>query len=371
MNFDLKQKNPTVGLAPMDGVTDMSFRLITKKHGNPDIMFTEFVNVEAICLGSPSVLDKLMYCYYEKPLIAQIYGKTPDFFRECAILICELGFDGIDINMGCPSKSVTKSGSGASLIKQPKLAIQIIDAVMKGVDDFFNYDKRIEDCNYFKPKTINKIRLLKRQIQNFQLPKWFEQNKIKTHISNQKLDKKNVIPISIKTRTGIDKHITQKWLSTLLKQKPNLVTLHGRTLKQSYKGQADWQQIALAKQLAIKLSKQTQIWGNGDVQNKTQALKKCQQYNLDGILIGRASMGNPWCFNKDSAKDNIDNRKKIALEHARLFEYINSHKDKYNFFPMRKHLAWYIKNFGHAKKIRTQLVLSNNSTQVKNILDQI
>src|SRR5262249_17691438 len=121
MNFWQKIEKPIIGLSPMDGVTDASFRFITAKHGGPDVTFTEFVNVETTFFAPQTFIKDLTYDQIERPVVAQIYGHTPEMFYKVAHIVCELGFDGLDINMGCPAKKIAAKGSGAALIRTPEL----------------------------------------------------------------------------------------------------------------------------------------------------------------------------------------------------------------------------------------------------------
>ena len=136
MNFWQKIDKPIIGLSPMDGVTDASFRFITAKHGGPDVTFTEFVNVEAAFHAPHTLMRDLMYSEIERPVVAQIYGHTPELFYKVAHIVCALGFDGLDINMGCPAKKVAAKGSGAALIRTPELARAIIQSARQGIQDW-------------------------------------------------------------------------------------------------------------------------------------------------------------------------------------------------------------------------------------------
>src|SRR5438445_9406597 len=127
---------PIIGLSPMDGVTDPAFRFIVARHGKPDVQVTEFVNVDEVCHGGDSAWSQLQYADIERPVVAQIYGADPDKFYEVAQVVCELGFDGVDINMGCPSKNVSARGCGAALLPNPALAREIIRAVHAVVADW-------------------------------------------------------------------------------------------------------------------------------------------------------------------------------------------------------------------------------------------
>ena len=132
MSFWHQIAQPIIGLSPMDGVTDPAFRFIVARHGKPDVQFTEFINVDEIGYGVESAWHQLRYAEIERPVVAQIYGADPDKFYQMVQVICALGFDGVDINMGCPSKSVSARGCGAALIKTPPLAREIIRAAQAG-----------------------------------------------------------------------------------------------------------------------------------------------------------------------------------------------------------------------------------------------
>lgn len=344
---------PIVGLAPMDGITDQPFRHITKKYGNPDVIYTEFTSVEGVCHGAEKLLKDFDYDQSQRPIVAQIYGKTPEYFRQTAVILCELGFDGIDINMGCPSKNVASSGAGAALIQTPKLAQDIISQTKAGVQDFSN-GKRTRDCQNISQSIWTQIEQRATQIL---------ENKKQRELRYQK-----ELPVSVKTRIGIDKPVTEEWIPVLLEMEPAAIALHGRTLRQAYRGQADWQQIAIAAQLVNQT--ETLILGNGDVSSRLDAAAKAQKYNVDGVLIGRAAFGNPFVFSKQPPTDPIQRTKQliqIALEHAQLYEQTYAPQEKYFFLPMRKHLAWYIKGIPQAKQIRTELMQVTNTHQVEEI----
>lgn len=344
---------PFVGLAPMDGVTDYPFRYIQKKYGQPDVVFTEFTSVEGLCRGASKVITDFLYDQTQRPIVAQIYGVTPNFFRQTAVLLSTLGFDGIDINMGCPSKSVSHGGAGAALIKTPKLAQQIIQATKQGVKDWQEGRKHTE-CPALDESVILAVSQLKKQFS------WMPQNK--------KQSAQESIPISVKTRIGYDSPSIADWIPQLLEVEPAVISVHGRTLRQGYSGQADWGIISQVVKLAQGSG--VLIIGNGDVVSRTDAQEKAQQSGADGVLIGRASFGNPFVFKSEDIVQTQPKLAAIALEHAQLFEKTYQHLDKYSFFPMRKHLGWYIKGVPRAREIRSQLVRSSSSLEVKSILRQ-
>lgn len=362
-NLVTSQRQPFIGLAPMDGISDSAFRQICAKYGQPSVLFTEFVSVDGLCHNAAALLKILRFELSQRPVVAQLFGKTPECFYQAAIAVCELGFDGVDINMGCPAPKVSAHGSGAGLIKSPKLAQQIIEAAKKGVQDWYNGAK-LENCPDFSAQFIQEIKQLAK-LNNQQVSQFSKSgSKISTHI-------RRLIPVSVKTRLGYDHPIVDQWLPTIIEAQPALITLHGRILKQAYKGKADWQAIALAAKLAHQAG--IPLLGNGDIQNYEDAAQHIQQHQVDGVLIGRASFGNPWVFRpaNERIKVNIQQKAKVALEHAKLYELFFSSQEKYSFLPMRKHLAWYIKGIVGAPKVRSQLVQSNNSKDVEKIFNQV
>ena len=336
---------PIIGLSPMDGVTDHPYRFIQKKYGQPDVIYTEFATVEGFCRGAKKVLDSFLYDETQRPIVAQIYGTTPSFFRETAVALCQMGFDGIDINMGCPAKSVAHSGAGASLIKTPTLAKKIFQAVKNGVKDW-QAGQTVENCSDI---TEELVKIIKKRSQ--QLPQKYQQHN-------------RIVPITIKTRIGFDLKVTEKWIEHLLTIKPATIAIHGRTLRQGYSGEADWEEIG--KAVKIAQGSDTIILGNGDVHNRNQALAKIKQYGVNGVLIGRSTFGNPWVFLNQEA--DIYTRAKVAIEHSLLFEKTFKNKENYRFLPMRKHLGWYIKGVAKAAKIRKELMQTKNAEEVKKIL---
>jgi tRNA-dihydrouridine synthase len=334
----------------MDGVSDHPFRHIQKKYGNPQVIYTEFTSVDALCFGDWLSLYNLFYDESQRPIIAQIYGKTPAYFRQVAILLCELGFDGIDLNMGCPAKNVAQKGCGAGLIRTPPLAQSLICAVQSGVQAWQN-GATYADCPdlpaRFAPWVANR-----RQ----SLPPIYQQRR--------------PIPVSVKTRIGYESPAISEWLPWLLETELAAVTLHGRTLKQAYAGQADWSEIGRGAQLARGSG--AFILGNGDVISYADAQQRTACYGLDGVLIGRASFGNPFVFQPtDDLLDNDTRRRlliEIALEHAQLYHQTFSPHPRYWFAPMRKHLGWYVKEIPHARQLRARLMQVKSPGEVEAIL---
>ncbi len=329
---------PIIGLSPMDGVTDAAFRYMSSKHGKPSVVMTEFTNVEGLARGAVSMLEAFKYDEIERPCVAQIYGVEPESFYQVALMVCHLGFDGIDINMGCPANKVARRGSGAGLIRLPDRARQIIHATQKAAQDWAN-GITLEEAE-LRPKVINHLKLMRPEE-----------------------GPRNHLPISVKTRIGYDSPVTEWWIGTLLEEHPANLSLHGRTLKQMYLGQADWDEIAKAARLCRQAG--VTLLGNGDVTSLADARERIEKYGVDGVLIGRATFGNPWLFS--GHEPSIEERFAAAVEHSQLFE--EKHMT-HAFFAMRKHLAWYCRGFDGAKEVRMQLMQANGAEEVRGILEK-
>lgn len=325
----------------MDGVSDAAFRFITSKYGEPDIMYTEFVNVMGLCIAGYNTLKELAYDEIERPVIGQIYGKDPEYFYHAAKIICALGFDGVDINMGCPAKNVTQSGSGAALIKTPDLAREIIAAVKKGVEDWVENG----ELTGINDKTLQAVEA---EVEKHGLT---EKNKV---------DRKS-IPTSVKTRIGYAEPVTESWIQNLDKADPAWIAVHGRTLKQMYTGLADRNELKKAVNSTDKA-----VLINGDLENREVALEAIDETGAFGGLIGRGTFGNPWAFNKVAKEVSFEDRVKVMIEHTEKF--IELSPDPRAFFQMRKHFGWYMKGFDGAKELRIKLLTSSSLVEVKEIL---
>lgn len=305
---------PVVGLSPMDGITDAVFRQIVDIYGKPDIMFTEFIPIDALILHKPSIERMLVFHKTKTTMIAQLFGVEPELFYQAATIVLNKGFNGVDINMGCPDRSIFNHGGGAGLILKPKLAKEIILSVKKAVSD------------------------------------WKEKNKSKKEIT-----------VSVKTRTGYKEHDTKEWVKNLLSVSPDFICLHARTYVQKYSGVADWEQIKIAVDLAKRTK--TKILGNGDVKSREEAREKIKKYKVSGVLIGRAALGNPWIFidKIPTAKERF----KVLMKHCQLFAKTFPELE---FKIMRKHLAWYTKGIFNSALLRNQLMTVNSIQDVKRII---
>ena len=307
---------PIVGLSPMDGVTDAAMRKIVSKYGDPSVIFTEFVSAEGIKAGAVKLLSELIYSEEERPVVAQLFGTDTEAFYISTMVVCALGFDGVDINMGCPSKSVAGRGGGAGLIKKPELAREIVEVVKKGIEDWVG-DVELKDIG-LSEEMVKEVEKMKKE---------------------KGLKKRVEIPVSVKTRIGYEsKEEVEEWMKTVVGFGVAAVSLHGRTFRQMYRGEADWEVIG--KMSKFFKDKETLFLGNGDVKRREDVDEKVKKYGVDGVLIGRAAMGNPFVFKEGNEKLEYKKRLKIAIEHARVYEEIFG-KDW--FLPMRKHLAWYAK----------------------------
>ncbi len=316
-----------VALSPMDGVTDEAFRYTQCQIAKPDLIFTEFVSAEGLAHSAVKLFDTLLYSSEERPIIGQLFGKDPDSFYIAAVILCYLGFDGIDINFGCPAKTVTQHGSGASLIDKPELASKIIKSVQKAVADFSENRVSLKDLK-LKEK-INKI---------------IDRNNKYSGFTGKKIP-----TVSVKTRLGVNANTSNSWIPFLLEHQLDFITLHGRTLKQGYSGQADWLSIAKAAKLAHKSN--TIFFGNGDVLSRSQALDYCEKYGVDGVLIGRAAMGNPWAFSNETP--NLTDKWHAMTLHANNFTRIFPHR---RFDPLRRHFLLYVSGHPQAKQLRQEIV---------------
>jgi tRNA-dihydrouridine synthase B len=346
------KKKLVVGLSPMDGVTDAAMRYMSAKYGSPDLLFTEFVSVDALKHAKEEKsVDRVMRAFIKAsdvgPLeqrpyeIAQVFGHTPELFYQAAIMIATLGFDGMDINMGCPAHKVEEQGSGAGLIRFPETAQEIVRQAKQAMIDFSEGKVTIDDLD-ISPMTRD----------------W-----VKSH--SRSVMQKGILPVSVKTRIGVDRIVVEEWMETLMEVEPANISLHGRTLKQLYQGLADWEAIGRAAEVVH--ARGGHLLGNGDIASLSDLQEKAQQFGVDGGLVGRCAEGNPELFIGND-QPTIEQRKAWMVEHAQVYEKIFGLD---NFMPMRKHLAWYCKGFPGAVEVRSKLMQTNNSEEVAGIIKDI
>lgn len=313
MNFWEKLNKPFFALAPMADVTDAAFRQLITKYGKPDVMWTEFVSADGLMSAGRVVLQRdLAYTEAERPIVAQLFSSHVDKMRGSAKLCAELGFDGIDINMGCPDRSIEKQGAGACMIKTPEVAGQIIQAVKDGIKD---------------------------------------------------AGKK--IPVSVKTRIGYNKNQINEWIPFLLSQDISALTVHARTRREMSDVPARWEHIKEAVLIRNKMGVKTKIIGNGDAIDIEDAKKKIAETRCDGVMLGRAIFGNPWLFTGHIPK--TEEKLKVMVEHTKLFEKLLG--DVKNFAIMKKHYKAYCNGFSGAKELRVKLMETSSSDEVKSIVD--
>jgi tRNA-dihydrouridine synthase len=295
---------PFTALAPMEDVTDTVFRQVVSSVGKPDLFFTEFVSTDGFCSKArDKMIPRLKFLKSEKPIIAQIWGNDPQKFEETAREISKMGFDGVDINMGCPDKNVVKKGAGGGLIGNYVLAEKIIKATKKGAGK---------------------------------------------------------LPVSVKTRIGIKEVVTTDWISFLLKQDLSAIILHGRTVKEMSNIPANWNEIALAVKIRDKINPKTLIIGNGDVKSFSQATEYSKKYGVDGIMIGRGILHNPWVFNPKVDINKVTPKQRLELleKHIKLFK--KTWKNEKNYDILKKFYKAYINDFKGAKSIRIKLMETND-----------
>jgi tRNA-dihydrouridine synthase B len=319
MVFNWKEiKKPYVILAPMAGYTDSSYRRLIKEIAPPVICITELISADGIAYSSRKTLEMLKFDKIERPNILQLFGKNVEHFKEAVKIAEDAGFDGIDINMGCPARKVVGSMHGSALIKTPELAFRIVETCAK----------------------------------------------------NTKL------PLSVKTRLGWEDDSTlDDFVLGLQESGAQMITIHGRTTKQMFLGKADWDPIYRVKQ---KLS--VPVTGNGDIRSADDAVNMVR--NLDGIMVGRATMGNPWLMGeicvalgickKNQTKEkpsDYGSLKKFIIHHLGLS--LETHGPKKGILDMRKYFGFYLKGFPNVSEARSQLVRAENIEEIKKILDGV
>lgn len=316
MNFWQQLKKPFFVLAPMADVTDAAFRRVIAKYGKPDVTWTEFVSADGLIRaheeGKKKLMRDLLYTEAERPIVAQLFSAHPEYMRQAAALCRELGFDGIDINMGCPDKSIEKQGAGAAMIKNPALAREVIRAAKEGAGD---------------------------------------------------------LPVSVKTRIGYNTNELETWLPQILAEEPAAVTIHARTRKEMSKVPARWEHVKRAVEIRNELKSNTLILGNGDVVDLADAEKKAAETGADGIMFGRAIFGNPYLFNPDKKMSDLSlpERFHIMMEHTKLFEELLG--DIKSFAIMKKHYKAYVNGFDGALELRATLMEAENSGEIETILN--
>ncbi len=350
-NFWQQLKKPFFCLAPMADVTDPAFRILIAKYGKPDVMWTEFVSANGLnSKGREALKRDLEYSEAERPIVAQLFSANPENMEAACQLCALLGFDGIDINMGCPDKTIEKQGSGAGMIKTPEIAREIIASAKRGIQ-----------------------------------------------ASGRD------IPLSVKTRVGYNYPDITNWIGMLLSQDIAALTVHARTRKDLSKVPANWDYIKEVVALRDKIAPNTLIIGNGDVVSLEDGKEKAKYSGADGVMVGRALFGNPWFFDPNRAvvatlpkrapwilrklpfiKKFFDTRRgapisnikpitiqerlSVMIEHCEIFE--QKLGDIKSFNIIKKHMKAYVTGFAGAKELRVELMeKANNANDVKKIVE--
>lgn len=343
------KKRPFFCVAPMADVTDPAFRRLVVKYGKPDVLWTEFVSANGLMSEGREMLQRdLAYTEGERPIVAQFFSSNPEKMEGAARLAAELGFDGIDINMGCPDKTIEKQGAGAAMIKTPEIAGAIIAAVKRGI------------------AAAGKD-----------------------------------IPVSVKTRVGYNAVQIDEWIPFLLEQNIAALTVHARTRKELSKVPANWAHIKRVVQLRDRIAPQTLIIGNGDVISLADGRQKANETGCDGVMVGRALFGNPWFFDQSRSVTaalpkkqpvwirktflrrffdtkrkaaqslarpiTIEERLSVLVEHTKLFEELLG--DIKSFSIMKKHFKAYCTGFVGAKELRVKLMDASKALDVEQIVN--
>jgi tRNA-dihydrouridine synthase len=317
---------PLFVLAPMADVTDAAYRKLIAETAKPAVTWTEFVSADGLYhtrelkrmsdAENPLMRD-LLYTEAERPIVAQLFSSKPENMEYAAKLCAELGFDGVDINMGCPDKSIEKQGSGAAMIKTPEVAKAVYEAACRGV-------------------------------------------------AAGAKDSSQPIPVSIKTRIGYNKEAIDEWIPELLSLQLPVLTVHLRTRKEMSKVAAHWELMPKIVELRDKISPDTLIIGNGDVENLEDAQKKVCESGADGAMLGRAIFGNPWLFSGRTAADITEAERLSALAtRAHNLEHITPPK---SFSIFKKHIKAFVSGFDGAAELRAKLFEAENAGQVSEIV---
>lgn len=311
-------KKPVYVLAPMADVTDAAYRRLIAEYGAPDVMWTEFVSADGLYhtrekgglsdSENPLMRD-LIYGDKERPIVAQLFSSKPEMMAYAAKLCAELGFDGVDINMGCPDKSIEKQGAGAGMIKNPENAKAIIRAA-----------------------------------------------------------KESGLPVSVKTRIGYNQETMDTWLPELLSENPAVLTVHLRTRKEMSSVPAHWELMPRVVALRDKYSPETLIFGNGDVKDLADAKLKVEESGCDGVMLGRAIFGNPWLFTGRAIEEIGMEERLEALR--KLTEYFSELTPPKHFHILKKHFKAFIHGWPGAGDLRGRLMETNSREELELVLSE-
>ncbi|ANQ65340.1 tRNA dihydrouridine synthase [Staphylococcus equorum] len=312
-NFWRELPRPFFVLAPMEDVTDVVFRHVVSEAGRPDVFFTEFTNTESFCHpeGVHSVRGRLTFTEDEQPIVAHIWGDKPEHFREMSIGMAEMGFKGIDLNMGCPVPNVATKGKGSGLIQRPETAAEIIQAAKAGG-----------------------------------------------------------LPVSVKTRLGYsDIDEWRDWLTHVFEQDIANLSIHLRTRKEMSKVDAHWELIGEIKKVRDAIAPDTLLTINGDIPNRKTGLELAEKYGIDGVMIGRGIFQNPYAFEKEPKEHTSEELLSLLRLHLNLFDKYTKEEPR-QFKPLRRFFKVYVRGIKGAGELRHQLMSTSTTDDVRTLLDE-
>ncbi|WP_239709644.1 MULTISPECIES: tRNA-dihydrouridine synthase [unclassified Mammaliicoccus] len=312
-NFWSELPRPFFILAPMEDVTDIVFRHVVSEAARPDVFFTEFTNTESFCHpeGIHSVRGRLTFSEDEQPIVAHIWGDKPDHFREMSIGMAEMGFKGIDLNMGCPVANVAGKGKGSGLILRPERAAEIIQAAKAGG-----------------------------------------------------------LPVSVKTRLGYyDIEEWRDWLKHVFEQDIANLSIHLRTRKEMSKVDAHWELIEAIKNLRDEIAPNTLLTINGDIPDRKTGLELAEKYGIDGVMIGRGIFNNPFAFEKEPREHTSKELLDLLRLHLTLFDKYATSETR-QFKSLRRFFKIYVRSMRGASELRHQLMSTETTDEVRALLDE-
>ncbi|MDT0711340.1 tRNA-dihydrouridine synthase [Mammaliicoccus sciuri] len=312
-NFWSELPRPFFILAPMEDVTDIVFRHVVSEAARPDVFFTEFTNTESFCHseGIHSVRGRLTFSEDEQPIVAHIWGDKPDHFREMSIGMAEMGFKGIDLNMGCPVANVAGKGKGSGLILRPERAAEIIQAAKAGG-----------------------------------------------------------LPVSVKTRLGYyDIEEWRDWLKHVFEQDIANLSIHLRTRKEMSKVDAHWELIEAIKNLRDEIAPNTLLTINGDIPDRKTGLELAEKYGIDGVMIGRGIFNNPFAFEKEPRDHTSKELLDLLRLHLTLFDKYATSETR-QFKSLRRFFKIYVRSMRGASELRHQLMSTETTDEVRALLDE-
>lgn len=311
-NFWRELPRPFFILAPMEDVTDIVFRHVVSEAARPDVFFTEFTNTDSYCHpnGRQSVRGRLTFSEDEQPIVAHIWGDKPQHFREMSIGMAEMGFSGIDLNMGCPIDNVVKNGKGSGLILRPETAAEIIQAAKAGG-----------------------------------------------------------LPVSVKTRLGYYEIEEWKvWLKHVLEQDIANLSIHLRTRKEMSNVDAHWELIEAIKTMRDAVAPQTLLTINGDIPDRQKGLELAAKYGVDGIMIGRGIFNNPFAFEKEPREHTSKELLDLLRLHLTLFDTYSKDETK-RFKSLHRFFKIYVRGIKGASELRNKLMQTQSTDEVRALLD--